>query len=145
MIVGPPGSEKPVTPIIPVTPPGTDLEKRLADQFAEIKAMIAAIPAGKDGKPGKDGSDGLPGPAGKDGVPGPAGKSGPPGPEGKTGADGKDGTGVDPALLKNLQDQINLLRSQGFVCELYDANGVLLQTVPFSSTQPLRIKLKEIK
>lgn len=110
-----------------------DLDKAQADivtlktEVATLKTQVASMPAGKDGQPGPAGP---PGPAGKDGLPGPA---------------GKDGISVDPTMLAGLQTQINLLRSQGFICELYDGAGTLLQTVPFSAAEPLRLKFFQTK
>lgn len=69
-------------------------------RVAQLDAAIKAIPAGKDGAPGKDGERGEPGQAGKDGrdgsngkdgVDGQAGKDGAPGAAGEKGDQGKDG------------------------------------------------------
>lgn len=69
-----------------------DIEQRLQselrkrdDTIAELRAQIAAIPAGKDGVAGRDGVDG------KDGRDGIDGKDGARGATGENGADGRDG------------------------------------------------------
>ena len=93
------------------------------ESLTKIVDLLEKLPVAKEGKPG---------PAGPKGDPGIAGLAGPVGPAGKD---------TDPARLANIDAAIRLLQNQTFTAELHDANGVVIQTVPFSATVPLRIKL----
>jgi hypothetical protein len=63
----------------------------LTGRLAQLDAAIKAIPAGKDGAPGRDGKDGAPGKDGERGLQGEKGEQGPAGVNGKDGAAGRDG------------------------------------------------------
>lgn len=144
----------------PKMPPNDDF----ADAVAKLKEAEKKLQELRDelGKatPGAQGPQGPVGPAGKDGkdadiaslqkflaaeiakiktIPGPQGPQGEPGP---AGAPGKD---ADAALIASLQAQIDALRSQRFTAELYDQSGVLVQSVPFGTSEPLRLKLIPLK
>nr|QKZ25448.1 mannan-binding lectin [Squaliobarbus curriculus] len=79
----------------------------------------AGVPGtpGHNGSPGRDGRDGFPGPKGEKGDPGvgaqgPPGKMGPPGavgPKGDKGNPGLPGTGVQSALVTQLQSDVKRL------------------------------------
>ena len=125
---------------------------QLKDAQAKYNDLLANPPSS-----GRDGKDGAPGRDGKDAdmaslqkfiaaeiakikvIPGPAGLDGKPGPQGPAGKD------ADPALIANLQAQIDALRSQRFTAELYDASGSLVQSVPFGADTPLKLKLVPLK
>lgn len=101
-------------------PPSADL-KVLINMVNELRVDIANIKL-KEGPPGKDGKDG------KDGLPGAQGPAGP------QGVPGKD---ADSILLKTMQDQIDVLRSEiAGIRKTVGSLTVTVERVPLTAPQP---------
>lgn len=115
------------------------------EALAKAVDLISKIPAGAVGKNGADGKPGVIGERGPQGVAGLDGKAGPVGPAGERGPQGVAGPAGSAADLGPLLKRIAELESRTFTAELYDADGKLIQTVPFSSLEPLRLKLVPLK
>lgn len=73
----------------------------LADRLDGFERRLAEIPAGVDGRDGKDGADGR---DGEKGDPGPAGPQGEPGPAGPQGERGEAGASVTADDIKSVVD-----------------------------------------
>lgn len=150
-VTPPPIAGSPVTPAGPTAPPTMD--KISDDRMARIEAAInelsrRPIVAGPKGQNGPQGPKGSPGENGKDGEPGkqgPAGKDGAPGRDGMPGRDGEPGKSYDPTEFNQLKEAVAKLQAMNFQVELVDVDGKVIQTDTFSTTKPLRIRLKPVQ
>jgi hypothetical protein len=86
----------------------------------------------------------VPPPAPVDRVqPGPQGPPGPPGPKGDRGPIGEPGRGLDEDVI--VRRILAALADQKYNVELLDKEGRVIQRSTFSSTEPLRLKLKPVE